>query len=174
MANWTTILPSPLNCFMQRAEAFAGRSKIPITNLACTISIPVAVATWKPVVFSCLMALTTGLINSFMGGLHGPTHTPARRMFCALVRIFEGRLRITRETGHKLVEEDLKRGTPSADKVRVRWLGVEKKCPVDMSGFRASPSQTSQLQQCVCAALLQTPPMIYSIRYKRVKIIYPQ
>ena len=40
--------------------------------------------------------------------------------FWALVRTVAGRLRITRNTGHMLIADDLKIGTPSVDTQRAR------------------------------------------------------
>ena len=60
---------------------------MPITNFARIVSIPELVATCKPIVLRDCIVFTIGSINRLIGGLHGPTHTPAKRMFCAFVRM---------------------------------------------------------------------------------------
>ena len=62
-----------------------------------------------------------------MGVFMGPTHNLASRMFSAFIRILTGRFRIIKYTGHKLIGDDLKRGTSSVDIDRARLSWVEKK-----------------------------------------------
>ena len=56
-----------------------------------------------------------------MGGFLEPYYRPASTIFCAFMRMDGGRLRITKKTGQRSVEEDLKRVTPLVDNMRPKF-----------------------------------------------------
>ena len=60
-----------------------------------------------------------------MGGFLDPYHNPASTMFCAFIRMAGGRLRITKNTGHRSADDDLKRETPSVDSMSPKFSGLE-------------------------------------------------
>ena len=61
-----------------------------------------------------------------------------------------GRFKISKYTGQRDIDEDLKRSTPSVDRDDARRLELEKYQSSLISGFNVAPSQTS----CIFSSLL--------------------
>ena len=106
---------SPLNCFEHKTVALAGRSKIPKTNLTRIVNKPLVVVIDTPTVLRVLSLFIMGSRSIFMSGFVGPTYSPQSIMFSAHTLMAGGRFKISKYTGQRDIDEDLKRGTPSVD-----------------------------------------------------------
>ena len=61
-----------------------------------------------PEIFNSLIFSRTGVRMTFMGGLTGPCHTPARMMFSAFIQMPGGKLVTVSKTGQNTGFDDLK------------------------------------------------------------------
>ena len=117
---------STLNCLQDNTIAFAGKSKIPTTNFAFMHKlIPVGKVIVIPSLDKHSSILHKGLKRSLIGGLLGPTHTPAN-IFFASERTDGWRLNTAKYIRHKLVFDDLYIGTPSRRVIRLCGFFVRK------------------------------------------------